>query len=210
MNTDVIRTSIAAVAIVVLTAGRSDAQSVQWGAKAGITSSSVSEVADYYDWVLCCHPLFPHARVDSQAGINGTAGVFVAAPIAGWFGVQGELLYSRRQHAVDLQPYENVTLSFRRDYVDAVALARATIPTGGFSRFYAAAGPVLGFKVGEDAKSSDPSLRVGNPATNICAVQFLAYGAPDLLRPTQMSVAAVAGWTFRRLLVEVRLTQGLT
>lgn len=41
------------------------------------------------------------------------------------------------------------------------------------------------------------------------AVQLLAYGAPDLLRGTQTSVAAVAGWRHRRFLVELRYTLGL-
>lgn len=166
-------------------------------------------MSDYYDWLLCGHPLFPGATVEPKAGVNGTGGVFVAAPVAGWFGVQGELLFSRRQHSVDLAPFETMTLSFRRDYVEAAGLARATIPAGRASRVYAGVGPVFGFRVGENATSSDPSVRFGDPGTNVYVVQALAYGAPDLLRPTQTSIAAVAGWTTGRLLVEVRFARGV-
>lgn len=209
LSTLAIRIGVATLAILACVEGRAGAQSVEWGVKAGMTSSSVTGVADYYDWLLCCHPRFPDARVDPKAGVNGTGGVFVAAPVSGWFGVQGELLFSRRQHSVDLAPFEDMTLTFQRDYIEAAALARATLPIGQTSRVYAGVGPVFGFRVGEKATSSDPSVRFGDPDTNIYVVQALAYGAPDLLRPTQTSLAAVAGVTFKRLLVEVRYTRGL-
>jgi hypothetical protein len=111
--------AVIAAAVSLSLAPRSSAQTVEWGAKAEITTSSVREVAGYYDWLLCCHPLFPGAMVDAKSGTAGTAGVFVAAPVEGWFAVQSELQFSRRQHSVGLQPYEAMTVSFTRDYIEA-------------------------------------------------------------------------------------------
>ena len=75
--------------MVLALAAASGAQEVQWGAKAGIDSSSLNAVPDYYDWLLCCHPLFPDARVDATSGTGFTAVGFAEWPIRTWFGVQG-------------------------------------------------------------------------------------------------------------------------
>jgi hypothetical protein len=204
------RISSLALAAVVSVASSSGAQTVEWGAKAGINSSSVNAVPDYYDWLLCCHPLFPGAMVDATAGTGFTAGGFAALSIHRRFAVQGELMFSRRRHSVDLRPYEEIQATFTRDYVEAFGLARLNFPVAGQTHIYVAAGPVFGFRVGEQAHSSDPSLRRTGSATDIYVVQALAYGAPELLRKPQVSSAVVAGWVYRGLLVEVRLTQGLT
>ena len=187
----------------------SGAQTVEWGAKAGINSSSVNAVPDYYDWLLCCHPLFPEAMVDASPGTAFAAGGFAALPVHGWFGVQGELLFSRRRHSVDFQPYEATHVTFTRDYVEASGLARLKFPVTSESHLYVAAGPVFGFRIGEHADSSDPSLRRGDPNTDIYALQALVYSAPELLRRSQTAVAVAGGWVYRRLLVEVRFTRGL-
>jgi hypothetical protein len=68
---------------------------------------------------------------------------------------------------------------------------------------------VIGFRVGEDTESSDPRLRRGDPETNIYVVQAFPYGAPELLRTAQTSMALIGGWLFRKFLVEVRFTKGL-
>jgi len=187
----------------------SGAQTVRWGAKAGINSSSVNAVPDYYDWVLCCHPLYPDAMVDAASSAGFTAGGVVALPIHTWFGVQGEILFSRKRHSVDLRPYEAIQATFTRDYVEAAGLVKLEFPVTSQNHVYVASGPVFGFRIGEHAESSDPSLTRGDPETDIYVVQALAYAAPELLRTSQTSVAVVAGWAYRRFLVEVRLTQGL-
>ena len=196
------------VAAVLSLVSISAAQEVQWGAKAGINRSSVNAVPDYYDWLLCCLPRFPDAVVDATSSAGVTAGGFAALPIHRWFGVQGEMLFSRRRHFVDLQPYEAIQVTFTRDYIEAAGLAKLEFPVTSQHHIYVASGPVFGFRVGEDAESS-PTLRRGDPETDIYVVQTLAYAAPELLRTSQASVTAAAGWVYRRLLVEVRLTQGL-
>lgn len=198
-----------ALATVLSLASNSIAQTVQWGSKVGINSSSVNAVPDYYDWLLCCHPLAPDAMVDATSGTGLTTGGFAALRINRWFGVQGELLFSRKRHSVDLQPYEPIHVTFARDYVEAVGLARLELPLASLNHIYVATGPVLGFRIRENAKSSDPSLRRGDPETDIYVVQALVYAAPELLKKSQTSIGVMAGWEHRRFLVEVRLTQGL-
>jgi hypothetical protein len=185
------------------------AQSVHWGAKAGLNSTSVKAVPDYYDSFLCCHPLDPDAMVDSTPGAGFTAGGFATVPIHAWLGLQGELLFSRNRHAVDLRPYEAIEASFTRDSVEAAGLVKLEFPVTSRNRAYVASGPVFGFRIGEQAETSEPRLVRGNPETDIYVVQILAYAAPELLRTTQTSIAVAAGWVYRRLLLEVRLTQGL-
>jgi hypothetical protein len=202
------RVSIAVVAMCLL-ASASGAQPVQWEAKAGINSVSLNAVPDYYDWVFCCHPLFPGAMVDATSAAGFTAGVGAALPITSWAGVQGELLFSRRRHAVDFRPYEAIDVTFTRDYVEAAGLMRLERPVTGHGRIFVAAGPVIGFRVGERAESSDPMLRRGDPQTDVYAIGLLVYSAPELLRRSQASVALTTGGVYRRFLVEVRLTQGL-
>lgn len=209
MRVDATRMMSFTLAAVLSLVSISGAQTVEWGAKAGINSSSVNAVPDYYDWVLCCHPLFPEATVDATPSTGFTAGGFAALPIHRWLGIQGELLFSRRRHSVDLRPYEAIQVTFTRDYVEASGLARLEFPVTSQNHIYVATGPVFGFRVGEHADSSDPSLKRGDPETDIYIVQAVAYGAPELLRRSQTSIAVVAGWVYRGLLVEVRLTQGL-
>ena len=199
-------TTLAAVFYLASIAG---AQTVHWGAKAGINSTSVKAVADYYDSFLCCHPLDPDAMVDSAPGAGFTAGGFAAVPIHAWLGVQGELLFSRNRHAVDLRPYEAIKATFTRDSVEAAALVKLEFPLTSGNRAYVASGPIFGFRIGEQAETSEPRLVRGNPETDIYVVQILAYAAPELLRTTETSIAVAAGWVYRRLLLEVRLTQGL-
>ena len=184
------------------------AQSLQWGVKAGANTSSVGGVPDYYDWVLCCHPLYPDARVD--AGSNGgfTAGGFVVVPIGRRFSIQSELLLARRRHSVDLSPYESIRITFGRDYLEASALPTLIVPAGSGS-IYLAAGPVIGFRVGEQARASDPTLQRGDPDTDLYVMEALPYSAPELLRASQLSMAVAGGWFYRRLLVELRFTQAL-
>ena len=155
------------------------------------------------------HPLFPEAKVDASPGTAFVAGGFAALPLHRWFDVQGELLFSRRRHSVDLQPYEAIQIPFTRDYVEASGLARLKFPSSDRNHFYLAAGPVFGFRVGEHAASSDANLRRGDPNTDIYAIQVLVYAAPELLRKSQTSVTVAGGWVYRRLLVEVRFTRGV-
>lgn len=185
------------------------AQTIEWGVKGGVNGSAVNAVPDYYDWVLCCEPGRPDARVDATAGTGVTGGGFVAFPITRRLAVQGEVLFSRRRHAVNLEPYEPIEITFTRDYVEAAGLVKVEWPLAGRNGIYLAGGPVVGYRIGEDAESSDPRLVRGNPETEVYVVQALAYAAPELLRSTQMSVAGAGGFVIRRLLVEVRFTQGL-
>jgi Outer membrane protein beta-barrel domain len=200
--------SLAVVALLSL-ASVGTAQTVQWGAKIGFNTSSVNAVPEYYDWLLCCLPLAPGAMVDASPSTGIAAGGFATVRIHGWFGVQGEALFSRKRHSVDLQPYEPTRITFARDYVEAVGLARFEFPVTSENRLYVATGPVFGFRLGEDAESSDASLRRGDAETDIYALQALVYSAPELLKRSQTSIGVVAGWEYRRFLVEVRLTQGL-
>jgi hypothetical protein len=124
-------------------------------------------------------------------------------------GVQGETLFSRKSHSVDLQPYEAIQATFSRDYVEVVGLVKLDMPVSRQNHAYVASGPAFGFKIGEHADSSDPRLVRGNPETDIYVVQILAYAAPELSRTSQISLAVAGGWVYRRLLVEVRFTQGL-
>lgn len=200
--------SVAVIAFLAL-APNSFAQTVQWGAKIGVNSSSVNAVPEYYDWLLCCHPLTPDAMVDASSSTGLTAGGFVAWRIHRSFGLQGEALFSRKRHSVDLQPYEPTEVTFARDYVEVVGLARLEFPVTNGNHLYVAAGPVFGVRVGEYAESSDRRLTRGDPETDIYAVQALVYSAPELLRRSQIFFGAAAGWDYRRFLIEVRLTQGL-
>jgi Outer membrane protein beta-barrel domain len=202
----IVSVTVAAVVSLVSICG---AQTVTWGAKAGINRTSIDAVPEYYDWVLCCHPQFPDAMVDAAPSAGATAGGFVALPIRGRFGVQGEVLFSRRRHAVDLDPYEPLRLTFARNYVEVAGLLKLEVPVRRQHRAYVAGGPVFGFKTGEHAESSGPSITRGNPETDIYVVQIVPYAAPELLRTSQTSVAVAGGWVYRSLLVELRFTQGL-
>lgn len=184
------------------------AQTIQWGVKAGANTSSVGGVPDYYDWVLCCHPLYPDARVEATSNGGFTAGGFAVIPIGRRFSIQTELLLSRRRHSVDLSPYESIRITFARDYVEASALPTLSVPAGSGS-IYLAAGPVIGFRVGEAAKASDQALQRGDPDTDLYVMEALPYSAPELLRTSQLSLAIAGGWLYRRLLVELRFTQAL-
>jgi hypothetical protein len=186
-----------------------EAQGVEWGVKAGVHNTSVAGVSDYYDWLLCCHPLFPNARVEPAGGVGGTAGVFLALPIRRGIAVQTEVNLSRKRHSVDLEPYEPIDVTFTRDVVEAAALLKLARAVGSQQGFYALAGPVLSFRIGESADSNDPNLSRGNPETDVYVTQLLAYSAPELLRRSQFSLAVAGAWVYRRLLVEVRLTHGL-
>jgi hypothetical protein len=201
-------TAVAFSAAFFLASG-ANAQTVHFGAKGGINSTSVNGVPDYYDFLLCCHPLFPDARVDATRGRGFTAGGFVAWPIHERFAVQTELMLTRRRHSVNLQPYEPLQLDFRRDYIEAFGLATFQIPITSANRVYVAGGPVFGFRVGEKATSSDVTVRRGDPETDIYVVQTVPYAAPELLRRSQTSLAVMGGWEFRGILVEVRFTQAL-
>jgi hypothetical protein len=185
------------------------AQGIEWGVKAGVNAASVNAVPDYYDWLLCCEPGRPDARVDSAARPSITGAGFVAFPLTRRLAIQGELLISRRRHAVDLEPYEPIDITFTRDYVEAAGLVKLEVPVAGRTSIYVAGGPVFGYRIGEEAKSSDPRLDRGNPETEVYVVQLLAYAAPELLRTGQTSLALTGGLAVRRLLVEVRFTQGL-
>lgn len=196
------------VAAMALASGAA-AQSIEWGAKAGVNSTTVPGVPEYYDFLLCCHPLFPDARVEAAAGTGFTAGGFVAMPLHRAVGVQGELLLSRKRHSVDFRPYYASEATFTRDYVEAAGLLTLRFPAGGRSHIYVEGGPVFGFRIGEHADTSDAALNQGTAETNIYIVQALVYAAPALLRGFQPSVALGGGWEYRRLLVEVRFTQGL-
>lgn len=209
MSLTYVRIASIVLGAVALCADSSAAQSIEWGVKAGINRSSVGGVTDYYDWVLCCEPGRPDATVDASAGTGVTGGGFVAFPLGRRLALQGELLMSRRRHGVDLEPYEPIEVTFTRDYVEAAGLLKLQIPLSSVNHAYVAAGPVFGFKVGEQADSSDPRLVRGNPETDVYVVQIQAYAAPELLRTAQTSVAVAGGLVIRRLLVEVRFTQGL-
>ena len=187
----------------------SAAQTVQWGAKAGFNASAVEQIVEYYDWVLCCLPANPDARVTSTVSGGFTAGGFVTWPTRGRIALQGELSFSRRRHGVDLAPYESIQITFRRDDVETAALARLQFPLGRMNQIFVGAGPVFSFKVGEGAASSDRTLRRGDPETTVYVVQLLPYAAPELLRTSRASIAFVGGWEYRRVVLEARFTQGL-
>jgi hypothetical protein len=203
-------TRIGAVAfIAIIFAVPLHAQSIEWGVKGGVGSTSVASMSEYYDWFLCCHPLNPNAMVQSTARRGFVGGVFVDLPITGWVSLQGDVLLAQRRHLVDLQPYDSNQVTFERDYVDAAGLVRLAFPLGAEHRIYLAGGPVVSLRLGEGSRSKEPGLRRGDRDIEVYELQVLAYGAPELLRRSYASAAVVGGWTYRRLLVEVRFTQGL-
>jgi hypothetical protein len=201
---------IAVIALVaVMSAAPLHAQTIEWGVKAGVESTAVASVPEYYDWFLCCNLLNRGAMVESTARRGFVGGVFIAAPIAGWVALQGDVMFAQRRHFVDLQPFENNQVTFERDYVDTAGLVRLTLPVRGEHRVYVAGGPVVSFRIGEGSRSKEPGLRRGDRDIDVYVMQVLAYGAPELLRRSHASVAVVGGWTYRRLLVEARFTQGV-
>lgn len=203
-------TRIGAIALIVLvSAAPLHAQSIEWGVKAGVGSTSVASVPEYYNWLLCCHPLNPNAMVESTGRRGFLGGVFIGVPITGWVSLQGDVLLAQRRHFVNLQPYENNQVTFERDYVDAAGLMRMAFPVRGEHRIYVAGGPVVSFRVGEGSRSKEPGLRRGDRDIDLPVVRVLAYGAPELLRRSYVSTAVVGGWAYRRFLVEVRFTQGM-
>jgi len=185
------------------------AQPIEWGVKAGVNSTSVASVPEYYDWLLCCVPSNPGAMVESTARTGVVGGAFVAVPITGWVAVQGDVLLAHRRHFVDLRPYENNQVTFARDYVDTAGLLRLAFPVRDEHRVYVAGGPVVSFRVGEGSRSKEPGLRRGDRDIDVYVLQLLTYGAPELLRRSHVSAAIVGGWAYQRFLLEVRFTQGL-
>lgn len=186
-----------------------NAQMLHWGLKGGLGTSSVGGVPDYYDFVLCCHPLYPDARVGSTPKRGFTFGGFADFPIVDRFAIQAELLVTQRRHAVDLQPYQPIQIEFTRDSVEAAGLAKLEFAAGRVNSFYVAGGPVLGFLGSQSAFSGDPELRRGDSETNIYVVQALPYASPELLRTSQFSLALQGGWVYRAVVLEVRFVQGL-
>ena len=203
-------THISAIALVaILFATPLRAQSIEWGVKAGLNRVSVASVPKYYDWLLCCHPLNPGAMVDSTARRGFVGGAFFAVPVTGWVALQGDVLLAQKRHFVDLQPYEKTQITFERDYVDVAGLVRLAVPVRGEHRLYVAGGPVVSFRVGEGFRSNEPGLRRGDRDIDVYVVQALPYGSPELLRRSYASAAVAGGWSYRRFLVEVRVTQGM-
>lgn len=149
------RIAVFALVAVLAVAADGTAQSTGWGANVGINTTSLNGVPDYYDWLLCCHLLAPDPMVDASSATGFAAGVFAASRLHRWFAVQGEVLFSRRRHSVDLQPYEAIDITFTRDYVEAAGLAQFEFALAGENHMYVAAGPVFGFRVGDKAESSN-------------------------------------------------------
>ena len=203
-------TRIGAIALVaIIVAAPLHAQSIESGVKAGLNSASVASVPKYYDWLLCCLPLNPGAMVESTARRGFVGGAFFAVPITDWVALQGDVLLAQRRHFVDLRPYENNQVTFERDYVDTAGLVRLAVPVRGEHRVYVAGGPVMSFRVGEGSRSKEPGLRRGDRDIDVYVLQVLTYGSPELLRRSYASAAVVGGWSYRRFLVEVRVTQGI-
>jgi Outer membrane protein beta-barrel domain len=207
--TRIVVRAVFAIAAVVSLPSMSSAQISHWGVKAGLGSTTVGGVPDYYDFVLCCHPLYPDALVKSTPKRGFTFGGFAEFPIVGPFGIQTELLVTQRRHAVDLEPYQPIQVEFTRDSVETSALAKLEFPVGPMNAWYVAGGPVLGFLGSQSAFSGDPELRRGDAEANIYVVQALPYASPELLRTSQVSLAAQAGWVYRGMVLEVRFVQGL-
>jgi hypothetical protein len=207
------RIGVRAVAFAILTVvavpSIGSAQMLHWGLKGGLGTTTVGGVPDYYDFVLCCHPLDPDARVGSKPKRGFTFGGFAACPIVDRFAIQAELLVTQRRHAVDLQPYQPIQIEFTRDSVEVAGLAKLEFPVGLVNSFYVAGGPVLGFLGSQSAVSGDPELRRDDSETNIYVVQALPYASPELLRKSQFSLAVQGGWVYRAIVFEVRFTQGL-
>jgi hypothetical protein len=204
-----LRTAALLLGLLVFSANAGSGQTIEWGLKGGINSASINAVPDYYDWLLCCEPGRPDARVDAKAGTGITGGGFVTFPIRRRLAVQGELMVARRRHAVNLEPYEPIDITFTRHYIEAAGLLKFDLPFAGGNGLYVSGGPIVGYRTGQDTERSDPRLVRGNPETEPYVVELLAYATPELLRTAQTSVAVASGIMIRRLVVEVRFTQGL-
>jgi Outer membrane protein beta-barrel domain len=204
-----VRAVALAIAAMLVLPSLSSAQILHWGVKGGLGTTTVGGVPDYYDFVLCCHPLDPDARVGSTPKRGFTFGGFADFPIVDRFAVQADLLVTQRRHAVDLQPYTPIQIEFTRDSVEMAGLAKVEFPVGRLNSFYVAGGPVLGFLGSQSAFSGDPELRRGDADVNLYVVQALPYASPELLRKSQFSLAVQGGWVYRAVVFEVRFVQGL-
>ena len=167
------------------------AQSIEWGVKAGVNSTSVASVPEYYDWLRCCDPLNPAAMVESTARRGFVGGAFIAVPITGWVALQGDVLLAQRRHFVDLEPYENNQITFERDYVDTSGLVRLAFSVRGEGRVYVAGGPAVSFRVGEGSRSF-VSAGGHEPTLQRLILQF----GPFMEAAKSRDVSVLAGFRF--------------
>src|SRR5262245_3453390 len=79
--------------------GTAAAQRPQVGAKLGINLSQVDGVSDFY-----ATELRPATPIDSSSGAGLIVGGFVVVPLKGRLSLQGDVLFSRRRHSVDVPP----------------------------------------------------------------------------------------------------------
>lgn len=163
------------------------AQTVESGIKGGITLATVPEIAQALD--------FDSSTSDYRAGV--AAGVFVAFEATDWFAVQPELLYVQKGVDVDiLSPIPESRRRLETDYLEIPVLARLS---GGSDvlEAYVFGGPTFGIRLGAKVVTE-----VGSTTTS--------RDAGDEIKKTEVGVAVGGGVKFSFLLVEARLTEGLT
>jgi len=158
------------------------AQSVQSGIKGGITLATVPEIAQALD--------FDASTSGFRPGV--VAGLFVAFGANDWFAIQPELLYV--QKGVDLEvPVGRLRLE--TDYVEIPVLAK--LAGGRGLRAYLFGGPTFAWRLNARAITEVGSVSSEEDAT-------------EDVRRTDVGFALGGGIELGFLLVEARLTEGLT
>jgi hypothetical protein len=156
--------------------------------KAGITLATVPEITRALD--------FDASTSDYRSGV--TAGVFISFEIADWFAIQPELLYVQKGVDVDVSPPadEIVRQRIEVDYIEIPVLA--TLSGGSdLLEAYLFGGPTFGIRVDSEIVTELGSTTVSRDAS-------------DDIKKTDVGFAVGAGVKFSFLLIEARLTQGLT
>jgi len=166
--------------------GTAAAQHVGGGVKGGLTFSTVPEIGQALD--------FDSSTEDHRAGV--TAGLFIEFEATGWFAIQPELLYV--QKGVDVSPTADQIVRQRLevDYIEIPVLAKLT---GGPDAFnvYVFGGPTFG-------------IRIDSEIVTEFATTTLTRDASEEIKGTDVGFAVGGGVKFSFLLIEARLTQGVT
>jgi len=155
------------------------AQEISYGAKAGVSFSTLS-----FD---------PSSELSYGLRTGLVAGGFVAFPIGSRLAIQPEGLFTQKGAKADAL---GVSATIKIDYVEVPVLAKYTVSGGPARSFHVFGGPSVGFKVHSSASATFGGSTI--ETDNDDGLEDLDYG-----------VVMGAGMTFDRVTVEGRFTLGL-
>src|SRR5882762_3490756 len=176
------------MAVIVLAASVSQAQTVQAGVKVGIDFSSLPNAGQVIDQIV----KIPSTETSSKTGV--VLGGYVIFPIRDRLSFQPELSFVMKGVKLNEGSAGTVTTSLR--YLEFPMLIRYSLPLDK-QNGYVLVGPTFGVKASTGAKLDGPS-------------QSSDYNIDPAIRTFDAGLAFAGGVEYSRYLFEARYTQGLT